>query len=219
MIGWPGNRPLSVVVVATSCLLASVAVASPTHGATRKPAIRVLDSLPVAPERSIGYQRELFQHWIDADGDGCDTRDEVLMDEAVAGHARGCDVLGGQWLSLYDEVVTDDAGSLDIDHMVPLKEAWDSGAWRWDARVRKAFANDLGYRGSLVAVTASSNRSKSDQDPAEWLPRTRVCSYAKQWIAVKYRWRLAVDAVEKSALTRILRTCARMMNVPALAAR
>ncbi len=76
---------------------------------------------------------------------------------------------------------------------------------------------DAGYAGSLIAVSASSNRSKSDRDPTDWLPERARCKYAKTWIAVKYRWRLAVDSQEKSELSRILRGCSPTMKVPSLA--
>lgn len=199
-------------------LLVAFSVAMPSsHAASRQNAERVLNSLPVSVERDSGYDRDLFAHWSDLDGDGCDTREEVLMDERKAGQVSGCRVIGGRWVSLYDARSTQDSSSFDIDHFVPLKEAWVSGAWRWNASTRERFANDLGYAGSLIAVSASSNRSKSDRDPAEWLPERKKCRYAKTWIAVKYRWRLAVDSTEKSALRRILQGCSPTMRVPSLA--
>jgi hypothetical protein len=66
---------------------------------------------------------------------------------------------------------TTNASGFDVDHFVPLAEAWDSGAANWDSATRQAFANDLDFSMSLIAVTASSNRSKSDRDPAEWFDR------------------------------------------------
>ena len=177
----------------------------------------MLNSLPVSIERPDNYDRELFRHWSDLDGDGCNAREQVLIDERVAGEVVGCDVMGGRWRSAYDGDVTTNPSAFDVDHYVPLKEAWDSGAWRWNAATRERFANDLGFAGALIAVSASSNRSKSDRDPAEWLPERGVCKYAKTWVAVKFRWRLAVDTTEKSELTRILRGCSPKMRVPSLA--
>ena len=197
--------------------LCVVSLAAPVRAESREPSLRVLNSLPVSPERAAGYDRDLFRHWSDLDRDGCDTREEVLAAERASGNVRGCRVVDGTWLSRYDGRRTSQARSFDIDHMIPLKEAWDSGAWRWDPRTREAFANDLGYAGSLIAVTAGSNRSKSDRDPTEWLPDRDVCWYAKTWVAVKYRWRLAVDSAEKSALTRILSGCPPLMAVPPIA--
>lgn len=204
---------LSTVVAVLLVALGS----SASWADSRQNAERVLNSLPVSSERDSGYERELFKHWSDLDGDGCNTREEVLMAERVDGTVRDCEVVNGRWRSKYDGVVTSSSRSFDIDHMVPLKEAWDSGAWRWNANTRERFANDLGYAGSLIAVSASSNRSKSDRDPPDWLPEAKVCNYAKTWIAVKFRWRLAVDTAEKSELRRILRGCSPMMRVPSLA--
>ena len=104
--------------------------------------------------------------------------------------------------------MTTDPSSFDVDHLVPLAEAWDSGASDWDAKRRQAFANDLGARNSLIAATASSNRKKGDRDPAEWLPRpVDRCRYVVAWIATKARWSLSVDSVEKLALVQILGFC------------
>jgi hypothetical protein len=216
-VGRPGAR--EGIVAATFVALLASLTASEVQASERQPAVRVLNSLPVAAEVSAGYARALFRLWVDADRDGCDTREEVLMDEAVSGVRSGCRVVGGRWVSAYDGSATSNPGSFDIDHLVPLKEAWDSGAWRWDASTRQRFANDLGYGFALIAVTASSNRSKSDRDPAEWLPAQDRCRYVKHWIAVKFRWRLSVDPREKSRLSGLLRGCSRWMVVPSLAPR
>lgn len=191
--------------------------APPAQADSRKPADMVLNSLPVSIEMASGYSRSLFKLWTDRDGNGCDTRQEVLVDEALSGRVVGCMVAGGRWQSAYDGIVTSNPSTFDIDHRVPLKEAWDSGGWRWSVTTRESFANDQGYPQSLIAVSASSNRSKSDRDPADWLPKYDVCGYAKTWVAVKYRWRLAVDTTEKSKLHRILTSCPPAMLVPALA--
>lgn len=212
--GLLGRRVCLVTAIA---MFASFFHVTPVAADTRQNAVRVLNSLPVSPEQVAGYDRELFRHWSDLDGNGCDARDDVLIDERVDGSVSGCEVIGGIWSSIYDGVRTTDPSRFDVDHVVPLKEAWDSGAWRWNANTRERFANDLDYPGALIAVSASSNRSKSDRDPAEWLPERGLCGYAKTWIAVKFRWRLAVDSKEKSELTRILGGCSPMMRVPSVA--
>ena len=168
-----------------------------------------LESLSVAGESRTGYKRTLFKHWIDADGDTCNTRYEVLIAEAVRKPrvTTGCRLIGGRWVSAYDGVQTTSPSALDIDHVVPLAEAWDSGASSWTPQQRMQFANDLGDPRSLLAVTASSNRQKSDQDPAEWLPARGRCSYLVNWIAVKVRWSLAVDPAEKRALLDLINEC------------
>ncbi len=98
---------------------------------------------------------------------------------------------------------------LDIDHMVPLAEVWDSGASQWTAARREAYANDLGADRSLVAVTAKTNRSKADQDPATWLPplADARCTYAADWISTKLRWALTIDRAERDALRRLAAGC------------
>ncbi|MEV5582715.1 HNH endonuclease family protein, partial [Streptomyces parvus] len=128
--------------------------------------------IPVAGEKRTGYERDSFKHWVDEDDDGCPTRQEVLLAEAVTAPEQGarCTISGGSWTSYYDEVEVTDAKKLDIDHMVPLAEAWDSGAHDWTPERREAYANDLGSERSLVAVTAKTNRSKADKDPAAWMP-------------------------------------------------
>jgi hypothetical protein len=171
----------------------------------------MLNGLDGAREHVAGYERSAFRHWVDADGDGCDARDEVLRQESVATPRPGseCGLGGGRWSSRYDGDVTSDSSTFDVDHMVPLNEAWQSGAWRWTSARRQAYANDLGYRASLIAVSAPSNRSKSDREPQDWMPaRSRfACTYLTRWVAVKHRWDLAVDRRERAFLRSGLRAC------------
>jgi len=167
--------------------------------------------LRVEAEYVGGYDRTLFgKNWSDADRDGCNTRQEVLITESIipVKIGDGCRVTG-QWFSVYDRVTTTDSSSFDIDHMVPLKEAWDSGAWNWNEDQRKKFANDLDKSFFLIAVTASSNRSKGERDPAEWMP-TSVryrCEYARIWVKIKRAWDLSVDPAENTFLKRTLAKC------------
>ena len=166
--------------------------------------------LRVEAEHVGGYKRNLFANWYDADRDGCDTRQEVLIAESIIPARIGakCKVTG-QWFSIYDGVTTTNSSSFDIDHMVPLKEAWDSGAWNWNTDQRKKFANDLDESFFLIAVTASSNRSKGERDPAEWMPTSVSyrCEYARIWVKIKRAWDLSVDPTENTFLTRTLASC------------
>lgn len=178
----------------------------------KAPLVDYIKSLPVKAENRSGYDRALYKHWNAGlnPTDGCDTRREVLLAEAVKKPTVGskCSFTGGQWVSVYDGQIFTDASKMDIDHMVPLAEAHDSGAHAWDAARREAFANDQGDDRSLVAVSASSNRSKGDRDPAEWLPqRSYVCEYVAAWTAVKVRWSLSVDTSERSALLNEAASC------------
>lgn len=162
-----------------------------------------------APERIGGYDRKLFKHWIDADKNGCDTRKEVLIAEAIVKPKKGpkCVLSGGKWISPYDgKSFTKDSG-LDVDHVVPLAEAWRSGAWAWTAKQRQDFANDLSDSRVLIAVTASANRSKGDQDPKTWLPSKGKCTYIESWVAVKVRYSLTFDTGELSVIQSYFTSC------------
>ncbi|MEU4234406.1 HNH endonuclease family protein [Nonomuraea sp. NPDC026600] len=168
-------------------------------------------ALSVATERREGYQRASFRHWIDIDRDGCSTRAEVLIEEAVTPPQAdaACRLSGGSWYSYYDNQHVNDATGLDVDHLVPLAEAWDSGAYVWDAAQRQAYANDLDEPWHLVAVTARSNRSKADQDVATWQPPYELarCRYAAEWTAIKTRWQLSIDTAEQQALNTLATAC------------
>lgn len=164
----------------------------------------LLASLAVAAESNTGYSRDYFRHWIDADDDGCTTRAEVLQQESrkPITYSSGCTVYSGEWYSYFDGATWALASDVDIDHMVALAEAWGSGARSWTATRRETFANDLAYPYTLEAVTDNVNASKSDRDPAEWMPplSNARCTYAVRWVAVKYRWTLTVDSSEKNTL-------------------
>ena len=171
----------------------------------------LLAQLEIEAESSLSYDRDLFRHWVDADGDGCNARREVMIAEAIVAPTIGarCELIGGQWYSAFDGVVTKDDSSFDVDHMVPLKEAWQSGAHAWSPSRREAFANDLDLPGSLIAVSASSNRSKSDRDPVDWLPPLASfrCQYLEDWLRVKVKWELSVDQREFQAMRDGLQVC------------
>jgi hypothetical protein len=205
--------PLVTAVVA-AMLLAAGAVMVPVSSAQAAdsysaPLTTAIGDLVGATEVRTGYSRSLFNLWVDADGDGCDTRREVLIAEAddPVTVGSGCSLSGGRWFSYYDGVSWTDTGRIDIDHMVPLAEAWDSGARNWSSATREAYANDLGDYRTLVGVTDSVNQDKSDQDPAEWLPQQQQCRYLREYVAVKIRWRLTVDSAERSAMQSLAATC------------
>jgi hypothetical protein len=190
--------------------LIAVLAATTALSALTAPAAQAFDlPLTVAADQLSGYERTLFKHWIDADKDRCDTRKEVLIQEAVSlpKLSSGCVFTGGKWISQYDNLATTDYSTLDIDHMVPLSEAWRSGAWKWSPAQREAYANDLTDPRALIAVTASLNRQKSDQDPSTWMPPENKCLYVSNWIAIKVRYSLTVDSAEANALTSLVAQC------------
>lgn len=223
--------PVTVVLVAlalvTVLLIATTPLLRAAPASTATATFRsLLAKLTVRPETGNStYARSYFRHWVDADGDCQDTRTEVLIAESKTAPAyttsRRCALASGRWASYYDGVTWTRPADLDIDHLVALKEAWGSGARLWSAGNRARYANDLGFPAALVAVTDNVNQAKSDKDPAEWLPpRTTVrCTYATQWVQVKYRWRLSIDPAERTRLSSILSgACgSRTATVPARA--
>jgi len=172
-------------------------------------AARQLNALAVESQHSMrGYSRDRFEHWTEQ-GNSCSTRELVLRrdGEDVLTGSR-CNPVDGRWHSQYDGRVLTDPGEVDIDHMVPLANAWRSGADEWNDGRREAFANDL-VNPELLAVSQSSNRSKGDQSPDQWRPDNNGfwCTYARSWIAVKYEWQLSVTWAEKAALREMLTFC------------
>ncbi|MCY0936895.1 HNH endonuclease family protein [Streptomyces sp. H34-S4] len=168
-----------------------------------------LGGLRVADQQAMtGYSRAKFTHWA-GQGDSCDTR-EVVLERAGNDVKRDseCKAVSGRWVSVYDGVTVTDARKLDIEHMVPLANAWRSGAGAWTPERRKEFAKDL-PRPQLLAVSAATNRAKGDQGPDEWQPpaKTYCFTYATAWTNVKGTYELTVTPTEKAKLTEMLETC------------
>ncbi|KAF9445787.1 hypothetical protein P691DRAFT_830626 [Macrolepiota fuliginosa MF-IS2] len=165
-----------------------------------------LSELVVAVDSNVpAYERSLFKTW-DIISGTCDTRETVLKRDGTSVVTdSSCAATSGSWVSPYDGVPTNLASDLDIDHLVPLKEAWVSGARDWTAAQREAFANDL-TRPQLVAVTDNLNESK---DIANWIPplSSYVCTYARAWVQVKHFYGLTIDSAEKTAISGILAGC------------
>ncbi len=203
-------KKLALALVATAAAVTLATGPAPAaHAAGESysaPLTTAIGSLTVATEVRTGYDRAKFTHWIDADGDGCSTRNEVLDVESENSVTCG-NLSGGRWYSYYDRVSWTNPSDIDIDHMVPLAEAWDSGARNWTAAQRQAYANDLGDSRSLVGVTDNVNQAKGDQDVAEWLPTYDKCRYLREFVAVKIRWRLSVNSTEKTAMQDLAAGC------------
>jgi hypothetical protein len=201
-----GCQPLDNTGTGTS----SESTTEPPAGTTKSGADagKQLAKLTVAKAGSMaGYSREKFPHW-KSTGSNCDVRDSVLKRDGTKVKTSGCNVVAGTWKSRYDGVVLNSPTKVDIDHMVPLANAWRSGAAKWTTAQRESFANDLDDP-QLVAVSATSNRSKGDQDPSTWKPKEAGawCAYAQDWIAVKTHWKLTVTTAEKTALDDMLEKC------------
>ncbi|KAJ7075323.1 hypothetical protein B0H15DRAFT_806262 [Mycena belliarum] len=220
-----------VALSAAALVLLSVVSATPTPRALPTPvsvatAKTFLAELMVAVDSNVpAYSRNRFKLWDTISGT-CNTRETVLKrDGTNVVTNSACAATSGNWVSPYDGVATTLASDLDIDHVVPLKEAWVSGARDWTDAKREAFANDL-TRPQLIAgtvhlnltrlathpidaVTDNLNQAKGDKDPASFVPplASYVCTYIRAWITVKHFYALTVDAAEKAALTKYINAC------------
>lgn len=207
-----GPRAAAVALVAALSLGAAGCVPAPEQEgpppSSDGSSVEKLGQLTVAEAGSMrGYSRKKFPHWRRT-GKNCDVRDSVLQRDGEDIKLSGCNVVGGRWESVYDGRSFTDPSDVDVDHMVPLANAWRSGADEWDDTRRGEFANDTD-RPQLFAVSASSNRAKGDQDPSQWKPANRSywCQYAEDWVTVKHHWRLTITSAEKAALTDMLEGC------------
>lgn len=187
---------------------------SPTNTQAATDALTVLNSLEVkgrAPK--TGYARAQFPHWSDPDRNGCDARNDILKRDLTnitykAG-TRDCKVIAGQLLDPFSgKVITFSADKVvvDIDHVVALSNAWQTGAAYFDKNKRSQIANDPL---NLLAVDAKLNRKKGDGDAATWLPPYKAfrCEYVARQVAVKAKYGLWVTQPEKAAIGKILSTC------------
>jgi hypothetical protein len=182
-------------------------------------ALSMLEELAIAsPSSMAGYSREEYPHWAsDADAYGwqepdgsCDVRDVALIRDGKGVQIdEDCDITAGTWLDPYTGRALSDPSEVDIDHVVPLANAWRSGASSavWSTADREAYANDPEV---LLSSEAGANRTKGDNGPEAWKPPNRDywCEYARRWIWIKSDWRLTVNPAEKSALRGMLGTCA-----------
>lgn len=204
----------SALITALTLGLLVTGISAPADGATTyttslRAAAR---ALPVAAEYNTGYDRDrYFGQWNDQNRDCQNTRAEVLISESRIAptytSTKRCAVASGRWITSFDNRTHTSATTVQIDHMVPVHEAWGSGARYWTQARRVAFYNDLGYSGSLNAQTSALNASKQASGPEQWLPPANVCSYVIQWTVVKARWGLTVDKAEKAALIRLADGC------------
>ena len=196
----------------TALLLAATGCGLETEGGTEPAATQVITIAPI-PADIPEYDRDDWKHWTDADGDCQDARQEVLveesLDEVTFETDQLCRVESGRWFGAFTGVYVEDPGDLDIDHLVPLKNAHLSGGWRWDPAKKEEYANYLQEEDHLIAVTAGANRSKGAKGPEEWGPPNPEywCQYATDWTEVKARWGLTMTKVESEIVMDMLGTC------------
>lgn len=174
----------------------------------------LLDLLEVAEEPPRdGYSRDEFPHWLDISGSGCTARQDALLAQAIGlvqrDRFRPCVIVEGDWYSLFDgETHSGSPSDVDVDHVVALAEAWDSGAADWTLERRQQFANDPL---NLLVVTRRSNQAKADLDAGEWKPpmADAWCVTASMMILTKLRYAMTVDAAERDGLAEMARRCER----------
>lgn len=208
-------RLLSLILaslgIAAVSLLGCSRADSPLPGGSAAALHAVIEEL-VGAEESVrrGYSRDLFEHWLDMDGSGCTTRHKVLAAQATAlAPMTQCVVVEGDWELLFNGARhVGPASAIDVDHVVALAEAWDSGADAWDAEQRRNFANDPL---NLIVAERQVNKDKADLDAGEWTPsdpRARCLTAAKMTLT-KLRYKLSVDAAERRGLMRMANHCDR----------
>ena len=175
-----------------------------------------LPRIAEVPPNLPAYKRSDWRHWTDDDGDCQNTRHEVLVAESQVPvtfkTSKGCQVATGQWWGAFTSTTVMTASKLDVDHLVPLKNAHISGGYAWDAATKRRFANVLADGTHLIAVTASANRSKGAKSPAQWRPPNKAywCNYATDWANIKITWGLTVTSAEAQALTAMRETCGKV---------
>lgn len=176
----------------------------------------MLSDLRVAPPGSmVGYSREAFPHWasdgaalgwVEPEG-SCDVRDDALIRDGQGVEVdEDCAITAGSWLDPYTGETLTDSGDVDIDHMVPLANAWRSGASVWSTGDREAYANDPEV---LLSADDTANQEKGDKGPEAWTPPNTAyhCEYARRWVGVKSTWGLTVSTAERDTLSGMLDTC------------
>ncbi len=220
------GQEVSSTTVMTANLSPTIASSLALRGdtSTEIPAVvpdQLLRIAEVSPDLP-SYDRDDWKHWVDEDRDCQNTRHEVLIDESLAKVAfktdRKCQVAMGEWFDPYTGETVTDATRLDIDHMIPLKNAHNSGGWAWDKSRKAAFANEMSYADHLVAVTASANRKKGAKGPEAWKPTNKGywCDYAVDWVRIKTDWDLSATKAEWGALEEMLETCDSTPSIPAV---
>lgn len=224
------GRTVRGIVLASALLLTGPAVPGPPQAepsaaepATvyQAPLRAAIEKLFVADEVNSGYDRvRYFGAWTDDDGDCQNTRQEVLAAESLSSpsYSRGgCEVSGGKWVTPWDNRLHASPETMQIDHTVPVHEAWGSGARHWSQSRRAAFLNDVGDPRTLNAQTTELNAEKNGKSPQYWMPPKNRCAYIEQWVAVKIRWGLSVNGGEKATLLEYASACPAVLVTVTLA--
>jgi hypothetical protein len=160
-------------------------------------------SLDTSCLKYSGNRALLFGEWIDPDRDCRNTRAEMLEARSQVPVTGGCTIKIGRWFDLYTGKCFDSASSVEIDHLIPVAEAYRSGAWAWSQEQRVSFYNDTSL---LVIASSSANSKKSDKDPSRWLPPDSAyhLEYIKRWARGKRKYGLSSDPIERNFLANYL---------------
>ena len=190
--------------VAMGALVLAMLIIGADAGAQR---IAIAETQNTPPYSRDDYHRQ----WIDSDADCQNTRHEVLIAESIIAVTlrNGCRVIAGLWYDHYTGAYYRDPMELDIDHVVPLKEAHISGGRAWSAERKEAYAQDMSHAQTLIVVSKSANRAKGSKDPARWMPSNEAyhCQYLRTWIDIKSRWDLSADSEEYNSIMQKLSDC------------
>ena len=178
-----------------------------------EPATTLVITVAEIPANIPDYSRSEWKHWVDADGDCQDARQEVLIAESLETVTyetdRKCRVETGQWWAPHLGHFLENPSHIDVDHHVPLKNAHVSGGWAWSPAEKERYANYLGEENHLVAISSRHNRSKGARGPEEWAPPDNAlwCEYATDWAEIKEKWELTMTPVESAIVMDMLGTC------------
>ena len=154
-----------------------------------------------------------FGRWInDPSDETCyNTRAVVLMRDSVKPvvykDTDKCVVATGRWNDPYTGKVFKATEDIQIDHVVPLKNAFISGAYAWSFRARCLYANYLGEEFHLMSVNGSENMKKGDKSPERYMPpnKAHACTYLKHWLSIKFLWGLKMTVSEADGITALLK--------------
>ena len=201
----------TVASTATSTPTATPTGTPPTPAPTTTTVLVI--TVAAVPADIPDYDRSDWRHWVDADGDCQDARQEVLIAESLEAVTyetdRECRVEAGQWWAPHLGHHLGNPSHLDVDHHVPLKNAHVSGGWAWTPAEKEEYANYLGDPAHLVAISSRHNRSKGARGPEEWAPPDNAlwCEYATDWTSIKARWELTMTQIESEIVMDMLGTC------------
>ena len=172
---------------------------------SKKTTLSSLDALTVAAPKDVKYNRSEWKHWIDLDGNGCNTREDILIANGseVKSDPKTCKVISGTWNEYYAGKTFTDASAMDLDHVVPLSWAASNGGNDWDAEKKTAFANDPA---NLFLSDASENRSKGDKGPADYMPPNTnfQCVYTNTFVSVVAKYELTISQTDKAAAQKVI---------------